>query len=151
MRSGTENLAGIVGFGIAAECAAAGRDAWQARTGELIGRLETGLVAISGSTVFAADAPRLANTCQFAIPGYDGEALQMLLDRDGISVSSGSACASGRGEPSHVLLAMGVEESLARGAIRVSVSATNSAEDIDALLASLSRLCAAPAAAAGGA
>ena len=140
LRSGTENLAGIVGFGVAADLAAQGRDEWQRHTGALIARLEAGLDALGTVTVFARGAPRLPNTCQFALPGYDGEALQMLLDRDGVSVSSGSACASGRGEPSHVLLAMGVEESLARSAVRVSVAESNTEADIDALLAALARL-----------
>ncbi len=140
LRSGTENLAGIVGFGVAAELAAAGIEAWRAAVLPLRQRLEAALAERGTYRVFAAAAPRLANTCQFAAEGFDGEALQMLLDREGVSVSSGSACASGKGEPSHVLLAMGVPPEQARGAVRVSLSAASTEQDVDALLSALDRI-----------
>jgi len=74
---------------------------------------------------------------QCALAGYDGEALLMQLDRNGIAVSSGSACASGSGEPSHVLLAMGVDPVTAKGAIRISLGQANGADDVDRILAVL--------------
>jgi len=83
--------------------------------------LETGLLRYSEISVFASHAERLANTVQLAIAGIDGEALLMQLDRAGIGVSSGSACSSGKTGPSHVLMAMGVDADLARGAIRISL------------------------------
>lgn len=139
LRSGTENLAGIVGFGRAAELALAELDPRAAAARALVARLDLGLRAIPGLTCFASGAERLPNTRLFAIDGIDGEALLLALDRDGVAVSSGSACHSGTGAPSHVLAAMGVPDAVARGAIRVSVGQGSAAADIDALLAALGR------------
>ncbi|SFF54521.1 cysteine desulfurase [Fontimonas thermophila] len=142
LRGGTENVAAIVGFGVAAELA---RQELEVRTRHLRAlreRLEAGLRSLPGVCIFGADAERLPNTVQFALPGYDGEALLMQLDRRGFGVSSGSACASGKGEPSHVLLAMGVPREIARGAIRVSLGRENSEADIDGFLAALKSLAA---------
>lgn len=139
LRSGTENLAGIVGFGRAAELAGVELAARAAAARALVERLGLGLRAIPGITCFAAGAERLPNTVLFAVDGIDGEALLLALDREGIAVSSGSACHSGTGAPSHVLAAMGVADAVARGAIRVSVGQGNDAADIDALLAALGR------------
>jgi cysteine desulfurase len=136
-RSGTENLPGIVGFGQAAELAAAESMERQAHLLQLRNQLEQGLAEMSQVTVFGAEAERLPNTVQLSVQGIDGEALLMQLDRDGIAVSSGSACASGHTEPSHVLMAMGVDELTARGAIRISVGRTTKKADIERLLASL--------------
>ena len=85
-------------------------------------------------TIFARQAPRLPNTVQLAVAGIDGETLLMQLDRAGIAVSSGSACSSGNNEPSHVLLAMGVESDVARGAIRISLGCDTTQQDVDAVL-----------------
>jgi cysteine desulfurase len=74
---------------------------------------------------------------QFSLAGYEGEALLMQLDRKGFAVSSGSACASGRGEPSHVLLGMGIDHEVAAGAIRVSLGKDNTEAEIDQFLAVL--------------
>ncbi|HHO68626.1 MAG TPA: aminotransferase class V-fold PLP-dependent enzyme, partial [Gammaproteobacteria bacterium] len=139
LRAGTENVAGIVGFGLAAELALQALDSRRRQARRLRERLEAGLAGLPGVTVFAATAERLPNTTQFAVAGIDGEALLMQLDKDGIAVSSGSACTSGSTEPSHVLTAMGVDEETARGAIRVSVGRDNTEADVDALLASLRR------------
>jgi cysteine desulfurase len=136
-RSGTENVAAIVGFGKAAELALAELDSRQTHALALRQRLEDGLAQLPNSVIFARYAPRLANTVQFAMAGLDGEALLMALDRKGIAVSSGSACASSAGEPSPVLLAMGVDAETAKGAIRVSLGKDNSEADIDQLLAAL--------------
>jgi Cysteine sulfinate desulfinase/cysteine desulfurase and related enzymes len=141
-RGGTENLAAIVGFGAAAELALAEREARNGHVEALRNRLEDGLGTIAGSRVFGAGAARLPNTIQFSVPGWEGEALLMALDRRGFAVSSGSACHSGRGQPSHVLLAMGVPREIAMGAVRVSFGVQNSAGDVDALLGALRDLTA---------
>ena len=140
LRSGTENVAAIVGFGEAARLAAEELAERQSRLGALRARLEQGLAEIPGLQVFAQGSERLCNTTQFSLPGYDGETLLMALDRQGIAVSSGSACSSGKGEPSHVLLAMGIERALASGAVRVSLGRDNQEADIDRLLAVLTDL-----------
>jgi len=139
LRNGTENLAGIVGFGRAAELAGEERERRATTARALITRLVDGVAGISGATLFAATAERLPNTLLFAIDGIDGEALLLALDREGIAVSSGSACHSGTGAPSHVLSAMGVSDPVARGAIRISVGQGNRTDDIEALLAALGR------------
>lgn len=140
LRGGTENLAAIVGFGAAAELAQQELDARIAHMLGLRQRLEQGLHALPGVRIFAEAAPRLPNTVQFALPGYEGEALLMALDRQGIAVSSGSACHSGRGEPSHVLLGMGIARDVAYGAVRASLSKDNTGADVDRLLAVLATL-----------
>ena len=133
-RGGTENVAAIAGFGAAAELALAELDARAARARALRERIEAGLRGIDGISIFGADAPRLPNTVQFALRGYDGEALLMQLDRQGIAVSSGSACASGSGAPSHVLIAMGFDADTAKGAIRVSLGRDNTAAEVERFL-----------------
>ncbi|MES1927297.1 cysteine desulfurase family protein [Salinisphaera sp. T31B1] len=140
LRSGTLNVAGIVGFGAAAARLGEHRDQEIAHMRTLRDQLETGLDAMPGITRFSPHAERLANTCQFAVAGYDGEGLLMLLDHDDIAVSSGSACAAGTGEPSPVLLAMGVEPDVARGAIRVSLGPGNTLAEVQRFLLVLGRL-----------
>jgi cysteine desulfurase len=134
LRSGTENLPAIVGFGRAAELALAELPERRALVQTLRDDLQQGLLALPGVTVFAADQERLPNTLMFAVDGIDGETLLMELDRKGLAVSSGSACSSDGGAPSHVLTAMGVPAGLARGALRVSLGKDNSAADIQQLL-----------------
>ena len=140
LRPGTENVPGIVGFGIAAELARKELGTRAAHTLSLRHRLEQGLAEIPGVTLHAADSPRLPNTLQFSFEGWDGEALVMALDREGFQLSSGSACASGGNEPSPVLIAMGVPADLARGAIRVSLGVENEAHEIDSFLEALKGL-----------
>lgn len=140
LRSGSYNVAGIVGFGAAADCLIANGAAEITYMRDLRAKLEAGLDAIPGITRFSANAERLANTCQFAVAGYDGEGLLMLLDREDIAVSSGSACAAGSGEPSPVLLSMGVDPDIAQGAIRVSLGPQNTLEEIQRLLRVIGRL-----------
>ena len=137
LRGGTENVAAIVGFGAAAEFAQQEMQQRARHALALRERLESSLGALPGLQIFGAGAERLPNTVQFALPGFDGEALLMQLDRKGFAVSSGSACASGKNEPSHVLLAMGIERELARGAIRVSLGVANTAEQVDAFVDAL--------------
>ncbi|MDR2364716.1 MAG: cysteine desulfurase [Zoogloeaceae bacterium] len=136
LRSGTENVAAIAGFGAACELAAARLNDLPARLRRLQTRLEAGLIPL-GATLFGADAPRLPNTSYFAFAGVDGETLLTRLDRAGFAVASGAACSSANPNPSHVLLAMGVPEDLARGALRVSLGADTEAEQIDAFLLAL--------------
>ncbi|MCG8435854.1 MAG: aminotransferase class V-fold PLP-dependent enzyme, partial [Gammaproteobacteria bacterium] len=136
-RAGTENVAAIVGFGRAAELAMQEMPARAEHTRALRDELEKELQDMPGITCFATGVERLPNTLQFSVAGIDGETVQMGLDRAGVAVSTGSACHSGSGEPSHVLLAMGVDPMSARGAIRVSFGMQNTVADVDALLRGL--------------
>jgi cysteine desulfurase len=136
LRSGTENVAAIVGFGLAAELAAARLDGRTRQLAALRAELEAGLAA-QGATVFAAAAERLPNTSYFAFADVDGETLVGRLDRAGFAVAAGAACSSANPEASHVLLAMGVESSLARGAVRVSLGPDNTVAQLRDFLAAL--------------
>jgi cysteine desulfurase len=138
-RAGTENVAGIAGFGAAAK-AATKLDA-QPRTAALRARFERELKRIVPSVViFGESAPRLANTSNFALTGLSAETAVMALDVEGVMVSSGSACSSGKVKPSHVLSAMGVSETLAQCALRVSFGWNSVDADIDAAIAALTKL-----------
>jgi cysteine desulfurase len=98
-------------------------------------RLEAGLTAIAPQLViFGAGVPRLSNTTLFAVPGVKAETAVIAFDLNGIALSSGSACSSGRVQPSAVLAAMGVEPELARGALRASLGWTTTENDIERLL-----------------
>jgi len=136
LRSGTENVAAIVGFGLAAEIAASRLDGAAAALAALRTQLEAGLAA-QGATIFAAASERLPNTSYFAFADVDGETLVGKLDRAGFAVAAGAACSSANPEPSHVLLAMGVEPRLARGAVRISFGIGNSAAEVRDFLAAL--------------
>ncbi len=137
LRSGTENVPAIVGFGVACEAAARDLAAASLQLRQLRGSLERGLVA-QGATIFAAHAERLPNTVYFSLPGIDGETLVAKLDRAGFAIASGAACSSANPEPSHVLLAMGVAPATARGAVRVSLGAANTADHVASFLRALS-------------
>jgi cysteine desulfurase len=137
LRGGTENLAGSVGFGKAAELAAQEFNERASHARGLRDALEREVRALPGARVFSGNAERLPNTLQFGIEGLDGEWLVMELDKRGIAVSSGSACHSGKGGPSHVLLAMGLDPSIAKGALRISFGAGNTAADVTAVLKAL--------------
>lgn len=128
-RAGTENVAGIVGMGAAFADAAANVNARAATMRALRDEMESRL-SESGGRLFAAAAPRLPNTSMFGFDGIDGESLVLMLDQSGYAVASGAACSSMKDEPSHVLMAMGLPEQTARTAVRVSLSADNTAEDI---------------------
>jgi cysteine desulfurase len=136
-RSGTENLLGIIGFGIAAELASQQMQQRTEHVQELQKQLLMQLNELQGVTVYSIDAPRLPNTLMFSLAGIDGEALLMQLDRKGIAVSSGSACGSASTEPSHVLMAMSVKPVTAKGAIRVSFGEQNSSDDVIQLIEAL--------------
>jgi cysteine desulfurase len=137
LRGGTENVAAIVGFGVAAERALIDLPARTAHTLELRHALETRLRECPQVVVFGAAAARLPNTTYLGVPGIDGETLLMQFDRAGLAVSSGSACDSGTTDPSHVLVAMGVGQALGRSAIRVSFGAQNNLNDVDVFLTTL--------------
>ena len=128
-RSGTENVAAIVGFGKAAELALTEMNERAAYLLTLRKRLEVQLKELKGIEIFAENANRLPNTVQISIEGIDGEMLLMQLDQKGIAVSSGSACASGGKQPSPVLLAMAVDEIRANSAIRISLGKHNTEAD----------------------
>jgi cysteine desulfurase len=136
LRSGTENVAAIVGFGLAAELATAQLDTRSRQLEALRTELEEGLVA-QGATVFACAAERLPNTSYFAFAGIDGETLVGKLDRAGFAVAAGAACSSANPEPSRVLLAMAVPSALARGAVRISLGVDNGAAQVGDFLAAL--------------
>ena len=133
IRGGTENVPGIAGFGAAAVATARNFASEAPRLRALRERLETGLKTNSppGLVVFGADATRLPNTTLFAVPGMRAETAVIAFDLEGVAVSSGAACSSGKVQPSHVLAAMGVPQGLARGAVRVSFGTNTSEADID--------------------
>jgi cysteine desulfurase len=137
LRAGTENVPAIVGFGKAAELALAELQTRSLHLRELRDALENGLRQFNAVTIFAERTERLPNTVQFGVAGFDGETLLMQLDRKAIALSSGSACTSGKTEPSHVLKAMKVPDSLANSAIRVSFGKKNTMSDVDVLLKAL--------------
>ncbi|WP_029010577.1 cysteine desulfurase family protein [Azospirillum halopraeferens] len=152
-RGGTENVAAIAGFGVAAELAARALAAGApAATAALRDRLEAGLLAACpGAAVNGAGAPRLPNTTniRFADPHgrpADAEELLLRLDRAGIQVSMGAACASGGNEPSHVLTAMGLDAREAAASLRFSLGRTTTAAEVAAVLDALPPLCARAAA-----
>lgn len=134
-RSSTENVAGIVGMGVACELAAESL-AQAERLKKMRDDMEAQLTA-GGATVFGADAPRLPNTSLLGFPGIDGESMVVMLGQSGFAVASGAACSSMKDEPSHVLLAMGVEPDLARTAVRVSLGASTTAEEVDRFCGSI--------------
>ncbi|HSG92157.1 MAG TPA: aminotransferase class V-fold PLP-dependent enzyme, partial [Methylotenera sp.] len=136
LRSGTENVAAIVGFGMACEFALANLSSFGSHTKALREQFEQGLKSMDVA-IFSNEVARIPNTCFFAVNGIEGETLVMALDRKGFAVASGSACSSDSTEPSHVLLAMGVSEDVARGAIRVSFGGHNNAQQVSNLLETL--------------
>lgn len=142
-RAGTENVAAIVGFGKSAELAKSQLERRSVQLQELKKRLEAGLEKVRGLVIFSKAVCRLPNTVQFGIPGIDGEMLLMQLDRKGVAVSSGSACSSG-GEASHVLMAMGFEESLAKSAIRVSLGQSNTISEVNKFVEILNSIVSVP-------
>lgn len=134
-RGGTENVANIVAFGRAAELAIVRKDDENTRVRRLRDRLEdTILATIPNTARNGAKEPRLPNTSNIAFAGVEAEAVLMLLDQLGICASSGSACTTGSLDPSHVLTAMGLNPSWARGCVRFSLGIYNSDEDVDQLL-----------------
>lgn len=132
-RAGTENVAGIVGLGKAAECAMEGlRNGAPERMRGLRDRLESGVLQrVTDAGVNGGDAPRVPNTTNLWFDHLEGEALVIALDLQGLAVSSGAACSSGVSEPSHVLEAMGLSSERARGSLRLSLHRHTTEEEID--------------------
>jgi len=142
LRAGTENLSGIAGFGAAVKAVLADKDE-RSRVEAIRDHFELVLKQLlPDAVIFGVRAPRLANTANVALPGMAAENIVIALDLDGVMVSSGSSCSSGKITPSHVLAAMGVEDALAGAAIRVSFGWNSTVEDADAVVASLTKLMA---------
>lgn len=133
-RAGTENVTGIAGFGAAAKAALDTMAGDAIRLEGLRTRLESGLRQTPGAMVFSDEAPRLPNTTLFTVPGLKAETAVIGFDLGGIAVSSGSACSSGKVQPSHVLEAMGFGPEIAKGAVRLSLGWSTADADIDRCL-----------------
>jgi cysteine desulfurase len=133
-RAGTENVAGIAGFGAAVRAAAESTQADAHRLEAQRHRLENGLRETPGVIVFSDKVPRLRNTTLFTVPGLRAETAVIGFDLAGIAVSSGSACSSGKVQSSHVLAAMGAGPEMAKGAVRLSLGWSTSDADIDRCL-----------------
>ena len=137
-RAGTENVAGIVGMGVAAREALATMAAEAARLSALRDRLEAGiLAAVPGTAVNGAVEPRVPNTTNISFDRVEAESLLIALDLSGVAVSTGSACSSGTLEPSHVLKAMGLPAHRTQNSIRFSLGHANTAEDVDRVIGAL--------------
>lgn len=140
-RAGTENVAGIVGLARAAERALATMNGEQPRLFELTEKLADGVEKrISGVQRNGHPQLRIPNTVNFSFEGCEEEGLLLGLDLEGVAVSSGSACAVGSLEPSHVLKAMGLSQELARAAVRFSFGKDNTTDDVDSILEALARV-----------
>jgi len=133
-RAGTENVVGIAGFGAAVTASMGALQSDAARLESLRSRLESGLRQTPSTIIFADQVPRLPNTTLFTVPGLKAETAVIGFDLAGIAVSSGSACSSGKVQPSHVLEAMGLGPELAKGGVRVSLGWSTSSADIDRCL-----------------
>lgn len=139
-RSGTENVAAAVGLGVAATLAAAERDEAAARVSLLRDELIAGVLAAVPSAVLTGDAVnRLPSIASFLFPGTSGESVLLGLEERGVVASSGSACAAGSDEPSHVLVALGVSPTLAQTAVRFSLTQTTTAAEFAEAVAATRR------------
>lgn len=136
-RAGTESVAAIAGFGVAARLAAEELSARRTHAVALVARLRSGLGDMPGVTLHGDPERSAGTTVSAGFAGCDGQLLAMCLDLAGFAVSSGAACSSGSPEPSPVLLALGLPVADARSALRISVGAGNTFEDVEALLAAL--------------
>jgi cysteine desulfurase len=141
LRGGTENVAGIAGFGAAASTISGRLAEEAAHTARLRDLVEAGLRAITpGAIIFGETAERLPNTTCFTHAGLRAETAVIAFDLEGIAVSSGAACSSGKVQPSHVLAAMGVDPALAQGAIRVSTGYSTKEADVERFLSAWTKL-----------
>jgi cysteine desulfurase len=141
LRSGTLNVAGIAGFGLAAEIGAKEVHEKSERLRALRDRLLQAIrAAVPDCVVNGGMDQRVAGNLNVSIPGTEGETLLLLLDQEGIACSSGSACASGALDPSHVLLAIGSSKKLAEGSLRFSLGRPSTDDDVDAVIAALPRI-----------
>ncbi|OSI19643.1 cysteine desulfurase family protein [Bradyrhizobium canariense] len=133
-RAGTENVAGIAGFGASVRAALQALPEDAERVATLRDRLENGIRSMAGAMVFSDDARRLPNTVLFTAPGLKAETAVIGFDLEGVAVSSGSACSSGKVQPSHVLSAMGYDPTVAQGAVRLSLGWSTEPDDINRAL-----------------
>ena len=138
LRSGTENIAAIVGFGKACELISESMKVTSMYTRELQKMLEMSLKEL-GAVIFAGNISRLSNTTFFAFKDIEGSTLLTALDKKGFAIASGSACSSVNKEPSHVLLAMGIDEDLARGALRISFGNKNTIHEVKGFMETLKK------------
>jgi cysteine desulfurase len=137
-RSGTENFHAVVGFGAAAEAMSEELGVRNKRIAELRSRLEQAMRSAAPDVVlYGADAPRVANTTFFSLPGLKAETGQIAFDLEGISLSAGSACSSGKVGQSHVLTAMGVRDA---SALRISTGPETTVADVDAAIAAFAKI-----------
>ncbi|MGY4507247.1 cysteine desulfurase family protein [Bradyrhizobium sp. USDA 3650] len=133
-RAGTENVAGIAGFGASVRVAVQALPEDAERMATLRDRLENGIRSMAGATVFSDGIRRLPNTVLFTVPGLKAETAVIGFDLEGVAVSSGSACSSGKVQPSHVLSAMGYDPTIAQGAVRLSLGWSTEPDDINRAL-----------------
>lgn len=133
-RAGTENVAGIAGLGAAVKAALQALPEDAERMVTLRDRLENGIRAVADATIFSNEVGRLSNTILFTAPGLKAETAVIGFDLEGIAVSSGSACSSGKVQPSHVLSAMGYDATVAQGAVRLSLGWSTEVDDINRAL-----------------
>lgn len=133
-RAGTENVAGIAGFGAAIKASLQALPEDAERMATLRDRLENGIRGIAQASIFAHDVKRLPNTVLFTAPGLKAETAVIGFDLEGVAVSSGSACSSGKVQPSHVLSAMGYDANVAQGAVRLSLGWSTEPDDINRAL-----------------
>jgi cysteine desulfurase len=141
LRAGTENVAGIAAFGAAAAAVRRQGAAEADHMRALRDKLEAGLKAVApGAVIFGEKAERLPNTTLFATEGMKAETAVISFDLEGIAVSSGAACSSGKVQPSHVLAAMGVSPALTRGVVRLSLGWTTTETDVERLLGAWRKL-----------
>ena len=146
LRAGTENVAGIAAFGAAASAALKGCDAEAIHMRTLRDKLEAGVLAATPQAVIfgrGEEVERLPNTTLFALSGIKAETAVIAFDLEGVAVSSGAACSSGKVQPSHVLAAMGVPAALQRGAVRVSLGWTSTEADVEKFLSAWTKLASA--------
>ena len=136
-RAGTENLASIVGLAAALRGASAGMEERAKRLRSLRDRLIDGALKIPGSSLNGDREHRLPGNVSLCFEGVDGEAMLLLLDRQGICASSGSACTAGSLDASHVLLALGIPPQLAKGSLRLTLGEQNTKEDVEYILSVL--------------
>lgn len=140
LRAGTENVPAIIGFGKAAEIAYVELESRQQHSLLLRESIEKQLLSMPQIKIFAYDSHRIANTVQFGVQNCMGEMLLMQLDKLNVAVSTGSACASGESSGSHVLKAMGIDEALAKSAIRVSFGQQNTLQEVDDFVQKLQQI-----------
>ena len=138
VRSGTLDVPGVVAFATAVEIAVKGQQEHATMLAALRDELAARVRAAVPGAVYNGDpVDRLPGNAHFSFPGCEGDALLLLLDAEGIACSTGSACSAGVAQPSHVLLAMGAGDAVARSSIRLTLGHTSTREDVDALVAAL--------------